>query len=349
MLGTLVGGRIGIPRSALAAAKTGLAIAIKYADKRRQFGPEGGKEVPVLNYRMHQQRLMPHLANAYAIHFGLQYLTQRFVNRKDEELQEIEALAAGMKSYSTWHTRDTLQECRETCGGKGYLSENRIDSLKNDTEIYTTFEGDNTVLMQLVAKNRLSEFRKQYGEMNVTTIFNYVLDQAKTAITEKNPFATRNTEDTHLLDKEFHLHAFMYREKEILSSAARRFKKLIDSGLEAFDAANIMHPHMLQIAFAYLDRIILEQFQKQLKITEDDGLKEALERLYNLFALNKIEENKAWYLENGYMEGVKTKAIRKMVSQLCWEIRRDTVPLVDAFNIPDSCLAPIVTTKAGEA
>jgi acyl-CoA oxidase len=141
----------------------------------------------------------------------------------------------------------------------------------------------------------------------------------------------------------------MYREKEILSSAARRFKKLIDSGLEAFDAANIMHPHMLQIAFAYLDRIILEQFQKQLKITEDDGLKEALERLYNLFALNKIEENKAWYLENGYMEGVKTKAIRKMVSQLCWEIRRDTVPLVDAFNIPDSCLAPIVTTKAGEA
>jgi hypothetical protein len=40
----------------------------------------------------------------------------------------------------------------EAIGGKGYLSENRIDALKNDTEIYTTFEGDNTVLMQLVAK-----------------------------------------------------------------------------------------------------------------------------------------------------------------------------------------------------
>jgi hypothetical protein len=39
----------------------------------------------------------------------------------------------------------------QVCGGKGYLSENRIDA-QNDTEIYTTFEGDNTVLMQLVAK-----------------------------------------------------------------------------------------------------------------------------------------------------------------------------------------------------
>ena len=104
MLGTLVGGRIGIPRSALAAAKTGLTIAIKYGDKRRQFGPEGGMEVPILNYRMHQLRLMPYLANAYAIHFGLQYLTKRFVNRTEDQMQEIEALAAGMKSYATWNT-----------------------------------------------------------------------------------------------------------------------------------------------------------------------------------------------------------------------------------------------------
>jgi acyl-CoA oxidase len=55
MLGTLIGGRIGIPRSALAAAKSGLTIAIKYSDQRRQFGPEGGLEVPILNYRIHQQ------------------------------------------------------------------------------------------------------------------------------------------------------------------------------------------------------------------------------------------------------------------------------------------------------
>jgi len=349
MLGTLVGGRIGIPRSALAASKTGLATAIKYSDKRRQFGPEGGNEVPILNYRMHQRRLMPYLANSYALTFGLQYLTKRFINRKEEEMQEIEALAAGLKAYTTWNARNTLQECREACGGKGYLSENRIDDLKNDTEIYTTFEGDNTVLMQLTAKNRLGEFRKQYGEMNVSTIFNYVVDKAKTSITEKNPIATRNTDEAHLKDPAFHLQAFTYREKEIVGSAARRFKKLVDDGLDAFDAANIMHPHMLQIADSYLDRVVLEQFQIKLQDTEDESIKEVLSQLYNLFALNKIEEHKAWYLEQGYMEGVKTKAVRKLVSQLCWEIRQDAVPLVDAFNIPESCLGLIATTKAAEA
>lgn len=343
MLGTLVGGRIGIPRSALVAAKSGLTIAIKYGDKRRQFGPEGGSEVPILNYRIHQRRLLPYLAKAYGLHFGLQYLTQRFIDKTEGEMQEIEALAAGMKAYTTWSTRDTLQECREACGGKGYISENRIDALKNDTEIYTTFEGDNTVLMQLVAKNRLSEFRKEFGEMNTLGVINYVYDQAKTVISQKNPFATRNTDEAHLLDKEFHLNAFQYREKQILNSAARRLKKLIDGGLDSYDAFNVVQHQMIEVAQAYLERVILEQFYIQIEGVEDANCKAVLTELCQLYALSQIEKNKGWYLEDGYMEGVKTKAIRKMVNQLCWEVRPNAVDLVNAFAIPESCLAaPIV-------
>ncbi|URC11221.1 acyl-CoA dehydrogenase [Flavobacterium sp. B183] len=342
MLGTLVGGRIGIPRSALAAAKSGLTIAIRYSDQRRQFGPEGGSEVPILNYRMHQRRLIPPLAKTYAVHFALQYLTNRFLNRTEDEMQEIEALAAGMKSYSTWSTRDILQECREACGGKGYLSENRIDALKNDTEIYTTFEGDNTVLMQLVAKNRLSEFRKSFGEMGSLGIINYVYENAKTALTEKNPIATRKTDDEHLLDGDFHLQAFVHREKTILASAARRIKKLVDGGLEPYDAFNVVQHQMIDVAQAYLDRVVLEQFQLAIKSVEDSKTKEILTKLNQLYALSQLEKNKAWYLEDGYMEAVKTKAIRKIVNQLCWDIRPDAVALVNAFDIPESCLsAPI--------
>ncbi len=339
MLGTLVGGRIGIPRSALAAAKSGLTIAIRYSDQRRQFGPEGGSEVPILNYRMHQRRLLPHLAKTYAMHFALQYLTNRFLNRTESEMQEIEALAAGMKSYSTWSTRDILQECREACGGKGYLSENRIDALKNDTEIYTTFEGDNTVLMQLVAKNRLAEFRKTFGEMGSLGIINYVYENAKTAIAEKNPITTRKTDEEHLLDGSFHLLAFQHREKTILASAAKRIKKLVAEGLEAYDAFNVVQHQMIDVAQAYLERVVLEQFQAVIQTVEDEKSKAILVKLNQLYALSQIEKNKAWYLEDGYMEAVKTKAIRKMVNQLCWDIRPDAVALVNAFDIPESCLA----------
>lgn len=345
MLGTLVGGRIGIPRSGNAASKSGLTIAIRYGDQRRQFGPEGGSEVPILNYRTHQRRLMPLLANTYALHFALQYLTDRFINRKEDEMQEIEALAAGLKSFATWNTTATLQECREACGGKGYLSENRIEVLKNDTDIYTTFEGDNTVLMQLVAKSRLTEFKQEFANMNVFTILNYVAEKAKTGITEMNPITVRNTDEEHLLDPEFQLNAFKYRERDILTSAAKRLKRHIDSGMDSFDAFNVCQHHLVEVGFAYIERIILEKFIEQVAKTKNEGCKAVLKKLCDLFALSQINKNKGWYLEQGYMEGVKTKAIRKMVNQLCWEIRQDAVPLTDAFNIPESCLAAPIATR----
>lgn len=339
MLGTLVGGRIGIPRSALSAAKAGLAIAILYGDQRRQFGPEGGAEVPILNYRQHQRRLMPLLANAYAMQFSLRYLTDRFLKRTDADIQEVEALAAGLKAYGTWNTTRTLQECRECCGGKGYLSENRIDALKNDTEIYTTFEGDNTVLMNLVAKSRLTEFKKEFSNMDLFGILNYVAEQAKNTIVERNPLIVRSTDEEHLLDSAFHLNAFRHRERNILSSAAKRLKRHLDSGMDSFDAFNVSQNHLIQVAFAYVERIVLEQFVAAVESTTDESCAATLKKLCQLYALNTLDQNKGWYLENGYMEGVKTKAIRKALDQLCWEMRQEAVPLVRAFAIPDVLLA----------
>jgi acyl-CoA oxidase len=345
MLGTLVGGRIGIPRSGLSASKSGLTIAIRYGDQRPQFGPEGSGEVPILNYRTHQRRLMPLLANAYALHFSLQYLTQRFLKRSEKDMQEIEALAAGLKSFATWNATATLQECRECCGGKGYLSENRIDRLKNDSEIYTTFEGDNTVLMQLVAKSRLTEFKHQFGHMGFLGIVGYVADQASTSLSEMNPYTTRNTDEHHLLDFEFHLNAFRYREKDILASSAKRLRKHIGEGMDSFDAFNVSQHHLVQVAFAHVERVILEQFILQVEKTSDPGCQAILKKLCQLFALSQIEKNKGWYLESGYMEPVKTKAIRKLVNQLCWEIRKEAVPLVDAFRIPEVCLSAPIARK----
>ncbi len=345
MLGTLVGGRIGIPRSGNAASKSALTIAIRYGDKRTQFGPEGASEVPILNYRTHQRRLMPLLANTYALHFALQYLTKRFINREEKEMQEIEALAAGLKAWGTWNTTATIQECREACGGKGYLFENRLGTLKNDTDIYTTFEGDNTVLMQLVAKSRLTEFKQEFSSMSAFGLLNYLAGQAATAITEMNPLIVRNTDETHLLDPEFHLNAFRYRERDILISAAKRLKRHIDSGMDSFDAFNVCQHHLVQVGFAYVERIIAEQFYQAVESVKDDRCKTVLMQLYRIFVLNLLDKHKGWYLEQGYMEGVKTKAIRKLLNQLCWEARQDAVPLVNAFAIPDTCLAAPIATN----
>jgi acyl-CoA oxidase len=234
-----------------------------------------------------------------------------------------------------------LQECREACGGNGFLWENRMGHLKSDSDIYTTFEGDNTVLMQLVAKSRLTEFKQEFSTGGTLGIINFLAERAATSITEMNPFTIRNTDEEHLLDPEFHLNAFEYRERDIQISAARRLKRHIDDGMDSFDAFNVCQHHLVQVAFAFIERIILEQFQKAIESVADPECKGVLTKLCSLFALSQIDKNKGWYLEQNYMEGSKTKAIRKLLNQLCWEVRQDAVPLVNAFGIPDVLLGDI--------
>ncbi len=345
MLGTLVGGRVCVPRAGLSAAKTALTIAIKYALKRRQFAPrENEPETILLDYATHQRRLMPLLAKAYAIDFGLTYLTKRYTDRSEEDIREIETLAAGMKAYSTWFTTAAIQECREACGGKGYLAENRFADLKADSDIFTTFEGDNTVLMQLVAKGLLSEFKQEFHNEGYVAVIRFLSKQVTTSISELNPYITRKTDIEHLSDSDFHLSAFAYREQKLLYSLTQRMRALLKKKMDSYDAFLRCQTHMMELANAYVERIVIEQFIKVVNDCEDQDVKKALKNLCDLYALSTIEQHKGWYLEQEYMQPIKTKAIRRLVNQLCQSVRNDSDALVDAFGIPASCLsAPIIS------
>ncbi|MBR9919717.1 MAG: acyl-CoA oxidase [Bacteroidetes bacterium] len=346
MLGTLVGGRVCVPRAGLSAAKSGLTIAIRYALKRRQFGADyASAETLILDYPSHQRRLMPLLAKAYALDFGLTWLTKRYLNRSEEDIREIETIAAGMKSYATWFTTDCLQECREACGGKGYLWENRFAALKNDTDIFTTFEGDNTVLMQLVAKGLLSAFRQEFHEEGMIGVLRYLGKRVSTNISERNPIIIRNTDPDHLRDSDFHLSAFRYREERLLYSVSQRLRTKIKSGVKAYEAALQCQHHLLQLAEAHVERLVLEAFLKGVKSSSDPKLEHMLKKLCNLYALHTIETHKGWYLEANYIESNKSKAIRTMVTQLCGEVRQDARELVDAFAIPEKLLGAKIIRK----
>jgi len=345
MLGTLVGGRIGIGTSALSAAKSGLTIAIRYGAQRRQFGPDGQPETVILDYQTHQRRLMPLLANAYALDFAIKHLGERYAQRTEEDMREIEALAAGIKAYSSWNTTHTLQTCREACGGQGYLAVNRLAALKADTDIFTTFEGDNTVLMQLVAKGCLSEFKQQFHDMHLGDMILYVAQKAATVVAQLNPIVTRIKNPEHLRDSQFHLEAFRYREQSLIDSAARRLRSRIDDGMDGHAALIECQQHLVNLGHAYVERVILEQFVTGVESCDDPTLQTVLQRLADLFALSHIEKHKGWYLEHNYLEGGKTRAIRQQVDELCREVREDAVALVDAFGIPESCLAAPIAVK----
>lgn len=349
MLGTLVGGRISVPMAGLSAAKTGLAIAIRFATQRRQFGPAGKPEVPIMDYRTHQRRLMPLLANAFAYHFAHQQMADRYSTATEEEGREIEALAAGLKALSTWNTTATLQECREACGGAGYLWANRFADLKADTDIFTTFEGDNTVLMQLVAKSRLSDFKREFNSMNLFSMVNYFAGQAFESIADKNPITIRKTDKKHLRDLEWILDMFKDRENSLVMSAARRLKHRIDNGMNSYDAFIEVQTHLVTMAEAYIERVTLESFIKGVKECEDKASKKVLKKLCALYGLATIEKNLPFYLTHDYLADSKANAIRFQVERLSFLMRKEALPLVASFGIPDELLAaPIAVNYGGE-
>src|SRR5690625_1688711 len=168
MLGTLVQGRVSLDGSANRASQLALHIAITYASQRRQFSAaDPTQEVVLLDYQSHLHRLLPKLAATYAGAFAHEQLLQAFDDvfsgRGDdpEAREDLETLAAALKPVSTWLALDTVQECREACGGAGFIAENQLTGLHQDLDVYATFEGDNTVLLQLVAKRLLSDYTSE--------------------------------------------------------------------------------------------------------------------------------------------------------------------------------------------
>lgn len=344
MLGTLVGGRICVPMGGLSATKSGLTIAIRYAHRRRQFGKTGEAEVPIMTYPSHQQRLMPLLAKTYVLDIVQKRLADRYYAERNEgEIsRELENLAAGIKSMSTWHTTAALQECREACGGNGFLSSNRIGQLKSDTDIFTTFEGDNTVLLQLVAKGRMTEFQRSFGSNSIGGMISWAGQEAWRVVSEKNPVTIRNTDRRHLLDEGFHREAFRYHEERLVWTAGLRIKHRIKEGMAPYDAFIDVQTHLLAVAKAYIERYILEDYQQWIAELPEGEEKDMLRLIGNCYALHTIGESAAWYLEQGYMEGVKTKAIKALLSDLTYKLSKASLSLTDAWGIPDSLLyAPI--------
>ncbi len=342
MLGTLVGGRVSVASGALAVSKSALCIAVSYGSARRQFGPPDRAETRLLDYPTHQRRLMPRLAEAYALSFALRDLRQAYVQSDPLDRRRVEAEAAGLKALATWHAIDVVQTCRECCGGQGYLSVNRFAALKADSDVFATFEGDNIVLLQLLAKSMLGDYKRQFGHMTPLRLVRYVAELASSTVAELNPVVVRQTSEAHLLDRSFHRAAFAWREKRLLSTVARRLKRRLDGGLPTAEALLECQDHLVTTARAHVEHQILESFATAVEDLGDSPEARMLSRVCDLYGLSRLEADRGFFLEQGYFEPVKAKAIRNQVLELCGSVRHQAVPLVEAFGIPEKLVgAPI--------
>ena len=339
MLGTLVGGRIAVGSAANSAAKAGLTVAVRYGARRRQFGPAGGAEVAILDYLSHQRRLLPKVATSYGLSFALSRVARDFAALPPGgDTREIEARASALKAMASWHGTETLQEAREACGGEGFRWSARIAHRKADSDIFTTFEGDNTVLQLQVAKGLLAGYRQEFSDLNLWGAVRYLKTQADVRLGEINPLARRNTAEDHLLDPSWHLDLFERRERTLLVQVAARLKRRIDKGVDSFEAFVEVQDHLLTLASAHAERLVLEDFQRAVESVEDRKIQHLLKLVCALYALEHLERDRGWFLEQNLIDPPVAKAVRTQVNTLLHRLRPVAVELVDAFGIPNELL-----------
>jgi acyl-CoA oxidase len=343
MLGTLVGGRICVAKGALAAAKMSLTIATKHALKRRQFNDSLKiQEDLLLDYPTHQLRLLPKIANSYVYHVVLQKAMESYGQNTSDDKRKIETQVAGLKACITWFATNAIQETREACGGKGYLLENRIADLKNDSDIFTTFEGDNTVLLQLAAKGVLSDFKSELNAGGFVSVLKLLRSRLSDKLATINPAYSNKTDKAHLYNPKFHLHALDYRLRRLTDTSAMRIRGYIKKGIPSYQAFLKVQTHLLEVGKAYSEVLAMKWYYDFVSKQAEGKYKDLLYQLGALHGLSIIRKDAAWYLEQGYLSGTKSKAIRQRVERLSSELRPHANALVDGFGIPEFLVtAPI--------
>jgi len=254
-----------------------------------------------------------------------------------------------MKASSSWHATAAIQTCRECCGGAAYMAANRFAALKADSDIFTTFEGDNTVLILISAKGLLTDYKDHVDDLDPREMVTFVAGQAVETVVERlfarkivqviGDAVTGGEDSIDLLDREHQLELFRWREGHITASVAQRFRRGLGEGYDPFEVFRAVQDHAVNAARAHMDTVQLEAFSAAIDSCEDEELRSVLSRVCDLYALHNVESDKGFFQEHGRLSSPRCKALTREVNRLCNEVRQQAGELVNAFGIPDQVLA----------
>ncbi|KAF7546250.1 hypothetical protein G7Z17_g8570 [Cylindrodendrum hubeiense] len=336
----------------------GVTIATRYCAVRRQFqdrdAAEGESgENQVLNYTMVQHRILPLLAASYALFFTGRSMINLYkanqakmaqqharsgsdakrlpgpeeLNPGSDLLSDLHAISCSLKAFASTTAAEGLEVCRRACGGHGYSSFSGIGSWYADYLPTVTWEGDNYMLTQQVARYLLKSARAvlsgKAADNSISRVFNEF-------IRRKDVGAAFDVlgNDQHLVD------AFAWRVAFLTFEALKHR----DEDKQSWNSLLI---DFWRLSTAYAQYQVVKNFYEALqdettKSELDPSTLPVLRQLFQLFALHYLTTHASEFFTSAAITVRQIQLARtKSTLSLLEQIRPHAVRLVDAWKFPD--------------
>ncbi|CAK9820508.1 Peroxisomal acyl-coenzyme A oxidase 3 [Anthophora plagiata] len=350
-LGALSWGRITITSICANLASVAIVIAIRYCAVRKQFGPSEFEEWPVIEYQAQQWRLFPHLAATYALKIFSVALTNKMMtfqlklvntNGQDNiegEGMEIHALSSATKPLCSWTTRDIIQDCRESCGGHGYLKISRLGDLRAENDVTCTFEGENNVLIQQASNWLLNQWSNVLNGKPVNSplkTIDFIGDS--NILTQNFSFSTSH----EILKSENLLLLFQWLICYYLKRTYEQAQNLKHKGYDSFEIRNNIQVFLAQtLSLIYGQYAILQCFIECIQSSKwSPKERNVLSKLCSLYGAVALEKRLGDFYAGGYASSKSNMStlLQEGILILCKELVKDAVALVDVLAPPDFIL-----------
>jgi acyl-CoA oxidase len=258
-------------------------------------------------------------------------------------LADLHATSCGLKALASTTAAEGLEVCRRACGGHGYSSFSGIGTWYADYLPTTTWEGDNYMLTQQVARY-VSAFSFHFYR---TTKATQLLKSAR-AVLEGSPPRndTTNILQTFLSRRDMGA-AFdiLGRDEDIVAAFAWRAAFLVFEALKHRDedqnSWNSLLVDFWRLSTAHSQYLIVKNFHDALQSEKtqselDPETITLLQKLFRLYSLHTLEREASEFFSSGavtvrQIQLARTKAVMKLLE----EIRPHAVRLVDAWKFPD--------------
>lgn len=354
--GSMVKLRVDIVTDAAWKLAKATTVAIRYCTVRRQFHnppsfkKEGNKlESQVISYSSVQHRLMPLLATAYgliitgeALYSQFHQLMESLEVNDAKMLPEVHATSCALKTWSTRKSTDGIEECRKAMGGHGYSVFSGVSEIFATFVPSNTYEGDNFVLSQQVARFLLKQLQNVLGGKGVTSSTAEYLNTLVEGTTDHYQFSGNPGDE--ILDPKVQLKIFGMRSARLVADLGQQLQSgraWSDLNMECW-AVNLAHAEYL---------ILREMINKVNNLpAEYTGLASTLKSVTDLFCLSTLGYSSlATFLSTSTIRPSDLSRLNEQYRASIAQISENAVPLTDSFGFTDRELNSALGRSDGRA